>query len=657
MLETNTKKSFPILILLLMLLVVSPVSNAQDKLHFVGPMQVAMLEGEADFWYKRVANDTVLEGTFLLRHADPKALLAKGDRHFYVKGAFRENMPEGQWSFRFGNFQAQNAARVKDYRYLVEANGIQHEAKGGLRNGHPQGQWTQTVSRIEDALTQEVLFKSSIRFDKGIPQMSFRIENGKSTLLGRFLRDGLAHDVWELYSGAALEATEKWYFDAGMLKYIVVQDNNKVDTLQVSTEAPATTDIIYLDQRYLDLLKLALPMSDSSMSKAGQDMSQLLEENSDYYQKIDTILKDLGNASFRPSFKVKVPHYPLSDTERSDLDSTEVLYGKSKEIATSLLTNTSLNILKLSDPEASYLYAVINRISKDWLHPLKNILLHKERDLLEYIPRAKLLPTLQQGNTTFPHLSIDYIGPKGRDTVEFTAPGTRKDKRKQGIALAHQLAHCSFHSLDSIAQQLNSRLIQQEREQALVALEEKLIAYMADFEGLIDSLNEVSSKLTQVRLLPLKANIDGRLGQYSAMEDLSEKPESARLLIACFEPMSDLALSLSKLPDFLETMYEAYTEQVWNPFTLTLMGEEVKKRIPSAYKEIILPYLLEETQAGLTCERAAELVSMIEKTHGRILRMKKEDTARIERKLKKTEDPQLILQLFGIEVNPRMIEQ
>ena len=83
------------------------------------------------------------------------------------------------------------------------------------------------------------------------------------------------------------------------------------------------------------------------------------------------------------------------------------------------------------------------------------------------------------------------------------------------------------------------------------------------------------------------------------------------------------------------------------------MDEEVKKRITLAYRKVLAPYFTEQIASGLTCNTAAELAYQMESTHQRMLRLREEDTSKLERKLRKEQDPKVVMRLFGIGSNTK----
>ena len=79
------------------------------------------------------------------------------------------------------------------------------------------------------------------------------------------------------------------------------------------------------------------------------------------------------------------------------------------------------------------------------------------------------------------------------------------------------------------------------------------------------------------------------------------------------------------------------------------MEEVVKKRIIDAYEDILVPHLLETVQNRLDCDNAEAIVLIFDRLYRRMLELRDEDTSKLERNLKREQDPDDILVLFGIE--------
>ena len=79
------------------------------------------------------------------------------------------------------------------------------------------------------------------------------------------------------------------------------------------------------------------------------------------------------------------------------------------------------------------------------------------------------------------------------------------------------------------------------------------------------------------------------------------------------------------------------------------MEEEVKKKITSAYRNVLIPFLVNEASGELDCVKADNLNQLLTGLHVRMLELREEDTHKLERKLRKEKDPHTILQLFNLQ--------
>ena len=79
------------------------------------------------------------------------------------------------------------------------------------------------------------------------------------------------------------------------------------------------------------------------------------------------------------------------------------------------------------------------------------------------------------------------------------------------------------------------------------------------------------------------------------------------------------------------------------------MDERVKKRITAAYNNVALPYLLTTINEKISCENVAQIKDLYEQLHVRMLELREEDTSKLERKLRKEDNPKVVLQSFNLK--------
>ncbi len=621
----------------------SSVLSAQENSQYNGPYKVGDYQGKAAFNYFLKNNDTILDGSFLMQRSSLEALLEEEDYSFLFKGNFSNNYPNGPWVLQFGEFKSDKQSEVIDYAYRVAISGIQEEAKGSISQGKPDGKWSYEINKIVDSEVEEIVFKSTIDFDKGVPQSSFSIENSTRTLVGRFLRNGLAHDEWALYDSEELGASESWIFDDGVLRSIQLQMNGTPRNIPVFSTLTAATKTVNLDKRYLEALQLQKSIGDTT-NIFRERMTNLLEENAAYYKKIDTVLSNLGEAEFLPEFKVKLPFYPLNEEEAQQLDSISSLYRSAAAISTSFLDNSQLNILKLSDKQALYLYSVVAAINEAYLVPLEQMNTYREHGILEFVPRAHLISTSW---TEGPPSTTIQLKDSSLQKTSFELPGFPGfDMNTNTLSAVLEWSGYAKNSLEYVQDILNEKLTKDKREQELIAIENLLITQKETLNTTIDSLGNLQNNAGKKALNSIQEISNAGLSTYASEKNVKLKLSSAKALSSCMRQLQTLALAVGSLPEQSKKIESEYQDRIWNPFMANLMNEEVKKRLTAAYRKVLLPYFLDEIQTNLSCDNANELGNLLQETYQQMLLLRNEETSKLERKLKRTTEPNVVLDLL-----------
>ncbi len=614
----------------------------QEQQTYSGPYQLGTYKGEANFSYFLDTQDTILQGNFKMQRSSLDALLGKEDNSFLFSGAFENDYPTGTWKFEFGEFQSDKQTQVVDYQYRVLVSGVQEEAKGRIVKGKPDGPWTYMVNKIADSEIEETLFKSSMLFNKGIPQQSFEIENTGNTLVGRFLRDGLAHDEWSLFSSEEIGTSESWIFKEGVLQRIRIEKEGEWTDIRFAGNDTNTTKTVNLDAAYLKTLHF-LQTNTETVDLAKSAMEPMLAENTNYYKKLDTILSQLGKASFLPEFKVNVPYYPLDSLENRQLEQVSEQFKIATEISDFFLNSSQLGILKLSDAEANRLYGAVKALSETYLEPLGDLIRLKEEGIYEYAARQQIFLRL------FPEVPSKELIINPTDGVApaepFVLPNADAyDFNGTSLNTVQQISSYALESLKTVEPLLSKKLSINKQELELRLLEEQLIAENQTLQHLLDTVLPSLPNMHVAALEHIKTVTDAKLGAFSTAEDV----ESARELLECYQATNKLANTIAQLPSKSMEIREKYTDRIWNPFMANLMDEEVKKRITSAYRKILIPYYLEMVQEKVDCITISALDELIGATTAKILDLRDQDTHKLERKLKRAKDPLAVLKLLDV---------
>ncbi|RZS92264.1 hypothetical protein [Aquimarina brevivitae] len=631
------------IVVLGLLLIAKTALLAQEKKQYQGYFQIGDYIGLANYEYILANKDTLFDGQFEFQRTNPKALLEKQDISFSIEGQFSRKYPDGYWSFRFNEFKTNRKSSFKDNTYVLNVDGEQFVAFGTFTNGKLDGEWTVKNQRIENSEVENVSFNSVIKFNEGFPQQSFRIEAKELALVGRCLRNGLAHDKWTLYSDNTLGDIESWYFNEGELQLIERLKGRAIKRAAPQSAEGATTETITLSEKYFKIIKLQLPLEDVEIS-AASGITALLAKNEKYYQRVDTVLSLLSPANFESRFKVKVSYYPSTAMEDKLKDSLVLYYQRSKKISDFLLSDTQLAIRKLSDKKVASLVNDLERIDERILAPLGQISDYAEENLLNYISNEHLIPRFwKKGKDEF--RSYDNYG------IELSVDSASA----QSLLILKDLAKQTFERLDEIRIVLERSIDNQEKQAEAIALEEEMILQLDKMTELTrqaqtDTIPEHYYKA----LVTLRQDVEDRLSEYANTDDMDQKLALGRKLVDCFTQLETVGKMVLQLPAQQQEIAEKYTDAVWNPFTATVMDELVKRRIVSAYENVLVPYFIDKISKGLNCNEASKWIQLIDKTHLRMLAMREEDTRKMERRIRKEEDPLVILQRFDI---PKLLNQ
>jgi ribosome assembly protein YihI (activator of Der GTPase) len=589
-------------------------ATAQDTLTFSGPYRAGSLVGEADFDYTLRRSDTLRNGNFRMQGASARALLDGTDSTFSLAGRFQRNVPIGDWTLQFGTYQVDGPPIVENHRYQLRTRGRAHTAYGTIARGKLDGSWQHREVTIADSEPVDTVFRSEITFVNGVPQQAFRLEGEENVLLGRFKRDGLAHDTWTLY--ADMLTSENWHFVDGRLDRIETIGEQGTATTPVLPNNLSRTTLVNLDARYFRLLERWQLTQGRETPFAGSMATELLARNASRYQRVVEVLEELGGAELMPLFSVVVPDLPLSRQEVASLDSIASTLSLIDTIRRSLESNMTFAVLETADPEVAALRVRLGQVTGSNLDPVRELSEVAEDDILRFLPRPALLADL------YPEAApadLSAVAVQTRETLE------------QVLA---------------IRTALNEKLNTEERQRVLTALDEQL---MYEF-GVLDSLitDREATVPADYALSEVREAARRQLSLYAGMDDIVAKRERARELIDCMVDYDALTLTLAAQPERRREIEALYTDQVWNNFTATVMEERIKRRITEAYTEIALPYLIGQVSPTLSCEETDRLNRQFDTLHTRMTELRTAETDDLEDQLKGTEDPRAVLNLLRL---------
>ncbi|MEP3969694.1 MAG: hypothetical protein ABJM08_11840, partial [Nonlabens sp.] len=196
---------------------------------------------------------------------------------------------------------------------------------------------------------------------------------------------------------------------------------------------------------------------------------------------------------------------------------------------------------------------------------------------------------------------------------------------------------------------MDGQVLKTKKEDKYIHQEKGLIEQANLVKNAVDSVqNKDHSKDVRKALKSVNEFIDQTLTDYSVMSEGDDKIRRSEELISCYKNTIELTHTLSQLDQEHKKIKKLYQDQVWNPFTATIMDEDVKKKITKAYFKEISPYLISIVKKDMSCEDIIMVDNTFKELDARLTILREEDTQRLERKIKRTKDPTSLLQLFGL---------
>lgn len=618
-------------------------SLAQELKTYRGAYQIGDYTGIANFEYHIKNMDTIFDGKFSFGNVIENDIKAN-TKPVIVSGSFKNNQPDGKWKFQLGNFSNSGKKTMVNYQYVNEINGVQKSIIVNLKEGEPSGKWLIQIDSLKNSEAIKTLFKSDFDYSNGIPQKTFRIENHTEYMVGRLLKNAVAHDVWSLYTKEGVGELENWYFNEGKLEKLTIKDKEQTKQIKLDYGNANTTATISLDEHYIDIMELRLQRQDTT-HVFDHGMSTLLKKDSKNYELVVAFFNDLGTPLVVQGFRVIVPEFTLTPSQISTLAAIENNYKQSDTLIHDILSDSQLNILKLSDADTKFLYEVSSKINNAYLKPMGKLLTYKNEDVIQHIEPKDLVKGLWPDG--FPGEMITVIDSLGNEKP-YSLDKSYFTTLKDDFSGVLELSNFTVIVSQKLQSQLEQKLSTNKRETAFLVQEKQMIAQSTSLKTHIDSLNNNLPAVIEKTLLSLNTFANLQLASYSKMKEDTNKLQQSQKLTACFKNAKFLANAIINLPAQETVIEEAYKDQVWNPFTATLMDEDIKKRITKAYKKQVVPFYLNEIAQNLSCETITETTTNLQELHDRMLALKDEDTKKLERKLKRADDPMEVLQLFRL---------
>tara|TARA_R110002050_G_scaffold295452_2_gene454280 strand:+ start:1 stop:1431 length:1431 start_codon:yes stop_codon:yes gene_type:complete len=471
---------------------------------------------------------------------------------------------------------------------------------------------------------------------------------------GEVSQTGYTEGTWSYYSDnkkGKKELLEEWVFESGRLKEkINYLDETKV-SLQVSAqEHRSVIEDVELSENYFKIIELIAKVANENTPfkiKGSTGLYSLFLESLSNLESVDSITFTESNVTFRPIIKTKIESFPYLEEETVFFKK----FANQVKLKDSLIllfsNNPKIDLADISSPKVNINLAVLSAIQNQIGNSIDSLLLYHTKNYLTYLDRDRFI----RENIKFTSkVKLDIIEGIQKDSVYIFSQDFQEKSRNTYELLGNYMNYL-IDEIRFINDSLDYYLFEIKKEQNLLDKEAELLEKSKNLKHLNDSLvSDFQNELAGFNLTKSIANfLDEELNHYSNLSDIEKKAAKIPQLIDCFEEVEQLILLLERIPNQYFTVKDAYTKEVFNPYTFTNMEEVSKSSIFKSFNKVILPALFKNIDE-LTCNRIEAYKNNFGIAFHGMINLLDKETKKQERKIKRTKNPKEAAEIINLQL-------
>ncbi|SMG40053.1 hypothetical protein SAMN05661096_02710 [Marivirga sericea] len=647
----------PVLILLITLWLFTPEGSAQNTQTYDS---IYVSNGKnflAKYEFYLSQGDTIYNGEFELNQQFEN----QEDIYEYlsVEGFFIENRADENWQLKKGSFAPSGSGYYNDYTYSYKVNGNEFMATGKFMAGKKIGDWKLYDWQIRDSKIKDTTFVATINFKDDKADGEFQLQFQNDILEGELDGNEKASGVWSFYR--LNKANQKillkeWVFKENVLVAKRLIRNQEIQ--QINFDDPGNNSLsekkILLDQDFLEIIELKARISNEELHltfKEEDGISDLYFILLDNLELVDKTFSPILKNNIKPAIVTILKAAELDTIEQDLLQKIRLQYEENLQQTKLILNNPQFNIASVSTCKVSQFKNVLEDIKDYFLAPTYDILSLYDDDQLKFFNRNQLI---QYKIDLYDETAINKVFKSDSLSRSYEIKADLNFSAKQSnLSKLATLMESLGIELKLIEENLQQFLEEFQEEEKLVALENAMLAKYENTKHLADSLitgehdNFAGIDVTEAII----KFADAELAMYSNLPTSEEKIRAIEPLINCFNRTEELIYTINKAPESIYKINEAYTKEVFNPYTFTNMEEKSKPSIYKAFNKLLLPGIFQNMQR-LTCDNMAAYQANFKILYEEMINvLNEENTNRMERKVKRAKTPAKASEVLEMELS------
>lgn len=323
------------------------------------------------------------------------------------------------------------------------------------------------------------------------------------------------------------------------------------------------------------------------------------------------------------------------------LQKIKINHQETQKKTQNILNNPQFNISSMSTNKVAEFKNVLEAFNHYFLKPTELLLSLNDDNQLKFFNRDNLVQyniNLENDSAIYQILDKDTLSANYQFKTDLSF---LNDDSKSNLSKLTSLLEALNKELDIIIDSLREFLSEIQKEEKLVKLEEAMLAKYENTKYLADSL--ITGEHDNFAGIDVAQAIidfaERELALYSNLPTSEEKIIAIEPLINCFNEAVELIYTIQKAPESIYKINEAYTKEVFNPYTFTNMEEKSKPSIYKAFNKMLLPGIFQNMQ-NLTCDNMNAYEANFKILYNEMINVLNEDnTNRMERKVKRAKTP------------------
>ncbi len=607
--------------------------------------------------YQIIKKDTVEDGAYKIM----KPIEFSDDKPEFkfsmVDGTMKEGIPDGFWKFRQSELKPKGGEFAEDYHFSFKVDGKENIAIGRFDEYKKEGVWSIYNLKIKDSQVKDTLFIASALFDNNKMIGEFTLKDKSGSLRGEVNSNQYSSGIWKINnSDSKVDSTqfsEEWHFeDHALIKKTYHIKGKKYDlNLKPSGNLKWVLEDIEFSEKYWERMEMVeslyMGYQHPNIAKTIKTGKLLIGSFNDIASKLDTSIMMVVNTSLSPGIKTKVIRLPYTKEEMKELSGTIENISLIDTVIKEIIHDPQYNLVKIKFTEVSRLLSIIVALKNQLITPLEEILTYYQRGDMEYLDRELLIKSMVNFN-----LKLEGIGNTENEENVYVLKNRFKDENDASSKKMFDLTQLVLDEITVIKDSLEKFVFVVEKEETLLQFEKDLIEKYNHVREVSEVL--ISSQINEIARFDVYARIiefiDLKVNKYLDISSPKDKMENVEQVISCIGKVELLIGKLLTVSGNVQIIDDAYTRQVFNPYTFTNMEERIKAPIFNVYKNILLPSIFHNLYS-LSCDNMDRATMNFENLFVEMIETLNYDTKKLERRLRNVKDPVKAAEILGFNLN------